>query len=245
LATDQVRQALGLHEVPDHTTLYRTYRRMRLPLLDQLRQALLADLKPEEDVLAADATCYQLTNASEYFLTRRGHPRREWRKRIYAVGTQTQLILAWRQSSRPGNDARFLNGLRRDARRYGRYVKHQRAWTLLADTGFDGRGVQANDVIPPMRRHGKITAPERCAQADRVAAARLDGLFGQRWKTDIAFREDECRIRKGAGDPNFAVLRHIALNLLKQVKTAKIAIKAKRLKAGWDEAYLCRVLAAA
>ncbi|HKZ70927.1 MAG TPA: ISAs1 family transposase [Anaerolineales bacterium] len=65
------------------------------------------------------------------------------------------------------------------------------------------------------------------------------------WTLDIAFREDECRIRKGAGDQNFAVLRHIALNLLKQEKTAKIGIKAKRLKAGWDEAYLCRVLAAA
>lgn len=92
--------------------------------------------------------------------------------------------MAWRQSSRPGNDALFLNGLRREAKRYGRYVKGQRAWTLLADTGFDGRGVQANDVIPPMRRHGKITDPERRAQADWVSAARLEGLFGQRWKTE-------------------------------------------------------------
>lgn len=65
------------------------------------------------------------------------------------------------------------------------------------------------------------------------------------WTLDIAFREDECRIRKGAGDQNFAVLRHIALNLLKQEKTAKIGVKAKRLKAGWDMTYLGRVLAAA
>jgi hypothetical protein len=63
LATDQVQQALGLQDVPDHTTLYRAYRRLRLPQLDRLRQALLADLKPEEDVRAADATCYRLTNA--------------------------------------------------------------------------------------------------------------------------------------------------------------------------------------
>ncbi len=89
LATDQVRQALGLRDVPDHTTLYRTFRRVRLTHLDQLRQALLADLKPEEDLLAADATCYQLTNASEYFLTWRGRPHREWRKGVYVVGTQS------------------------------------------------------------------------------------------------------------------------------------------------------------
>ena len=62
------------------------------------------------------------------------------------------------------------------------------------------------------------------------------------WVLDIAFREDECRIRKGNGAQNFAVLRHIALNLLKQEKTAKCGIKNKRLKAGWDESYLLRVL---
>lgn len=62
------------------------------------------------------------------------------------------------------------------------------------------------------------------------------------WVLDIAFREDECRIRKGNGAQNFAVLRHIALNLLKQEKTAKCGIKNKRLKAGWDESYLIKVL---
>jgi len=62
------------------------------------------------------------------------------------------------------------------------------------------------------------------------------------WVLDIAFREDECRIRKGNGAQNFAVLRHIALNLLKQEKTATCGIKNKRLKAGWDEDYLLKVL---
>ena len=62
------------------------------------------------------------------------------------------------------------------------------------------------------------------------------------WVLDIAFREDECRIRKGNGAQNFAVLRHIALNLLRQEKTAKCGIKNKRLKAGWDENYLLKVL---
>ena len=63
------------------------------------------------------------------------------------------------------------------------------------------------------------------------------------WILDIAFREDECRVRKANGAQNFAVLRRIALNLLKQEHTAKCGIKAKRLKAGWDEAYLLKVLA--
>ena len=62
------------------------------------------------------------------------------------------------------------------------------------------------------------------------------------WVLDVAFREDDCRIRKENGPQNFAILRHIALNLLKQEKTAKCGVKAKRLKAGWDQAYRLKVL---
>ena len=62
------------------------------------------------------------------------------------------------------------------------------------------------------------------------------------WVLDIAFREDESRIRKGYGAQNFAILRHIALNALKQETTARVGIKNKRLKAGWDERYLSDVL---
>ena len=49
---------------------------------------------------------------------------------------------------------------------------------------------------------------------------------------DIAFREDDRRIRKGHAAQNFAVLHHIALHLLKQDTTVKRGLKSKRLKAG-------------
>jgi predicted transposase YbfD/YdcC len=62
------------------------------------------------------------------------------------------------------------------------------------------------------------------------------------WVLDIAFREDDSRVRTGYADHNLSVLRHIALNLLRQEKTAKVGVKAKRLKAGWGNKYLLKVL---
>lgn len=65
---------------------------------------------------------------------------------------------------------------------------------------------------------------------------------GLHWILDIAFQEDQSRLRKGHGAHNFGMLRHIAVNLLKQEKTEKIGVKAKRLRAAVDEEYLLKVL---
>jgi len=62
------------------------------------------------------------------------------------------------------------------------------------------------------------------------------------WVLDMAFREDESRVRKDHGDENLAVLRHIALNLLRQDTATRLGIHGKRLKAGWDTQYLARLL---
>lgn len=62
------------------------------------------------------------------------------------------------------------------------------------------------------------------------------------WSLDIAFAEDQSRLRKDHAPENLAVIRHMALNLLKQEKSAKGGIKAKRLQCAWSEDYLLKVL---
>jgi predicted transposase YbfD/YdcC len=62
------------------------------------------------------------------------------------------------------------------------------------------------------------------------------------WVLDIAFNEDRSRVRKDNAPQNFAILRHMALNLLKQENSIKASIKSKRLRCGWDVDYLLKVL---
>lgn len=62
------------------------------------------------------------------------------------------------------------------------------------------------------------------------------------WVLDMAFQEDSSRVRKDHAPENFALIRHLALNLLRQDKSAKGGIQARRLQAGWNNDYLSRIL---
>ena len=63
------------------------------------------------------------------------------------------------------------------------------------------------------------------------------------WVLDVAFREDDCRVRVGYAAENFAVMRHIVVNLLKAVEGRKVGIKNRRLWAAWNHDFMLRVLA--
>lgn len=61
------------------------------------------------------------------------------------------------------------------------------------------------------------------------------------WVMDIAFRDDECRIRKKHGPANFVTIKHIAQNMMRSVKS-KASMRVKRKKAGWDDTFLDAIL---
>lgn len=62
------------------------------------------------------------------------------------------------------------------------------------------------------------------------------------WLLDMTFAEDDSRIRKGNAPRNFALLRHLALNLLKQEKTVCSSLAMKRYRAALDNDYLIKVV---
>ncbi|MBO0797295.1 MAG: ISAs1 family transposase [Blastocatellia bacterium] len=62
------------------------------------------------------------------------------------------------------------------------------------------------------------------------------------WVLDLAFREDDLRVRAGNAPENLALIRKLTHNLLQQEKTLKRGIKTKRRKAGWDRSYLLKIL---
>lgn len=61
------------------------------------------------------------------------------------------------------------------------------------------------------------------------------------WVLDVAFNEDKCRMRKDHSGENFAVIRHIALNLLKK-DDSKMSLKAKRHRCAYDDDFLAHIL---
>lgn len=135
---------------------------------------------------------------------------------------------------------------RREVRRYRTLGQLERISNRAAWDGLNMLGMVASE----RERDGKITRETRFyigsigidAQTFASAARGHWGIENRvHWSLDVSFREDESRVRDANARENLAVLRHIALNRLKNDNT-KLGIANKRLRAGWDEAYLSKLL---
>jgi len=62
------------------------------------------------------------------------------------------------------------------------------------------------------------------------------------WQLDVSFGEDRSRVRKGHADANLSLVRRTALSLLRNERSQRVGVKAKRLTAGWNDDYLEQVL---
>ncbi len=119
------------------------------------------------------------------------------------------------------------------------------AWAALRSLIMVRAERRVGDQVSIERRYFISSRPDPAERQLAVIRSHWGIENELHWCLDVAFGEDNSRIRKGDGAQNFSFLRRLALTLLKRETTAKMGIKAKRHKAGWDTDYLLTVLAAA
>jgi predicted transposase YbfD/YdcC len=127
------------------------------------------------------------------------------------------------------------------------YINDYKAWCGLTSVVkvTTTRHTLQTDKIETETRYFISSLPADPQQLLQAVRAHWQVENSLHWVLDMAFREDESRVRKDHAPQNFAILRQFALNLLKQDESLKVGIAAKRKRAGWDENYLTRVLCAA
>lgn len=114
------------------------------------------------------------------------------------------------------------------------YIRHYQGWANLQTII---RVQRERPDIPPQTAYYISSLPPHAEHL--LACVRhhwsIENAF--HWVLDLTFREDDSRIRSGNAPQNFAVLRHIALNILKQ-EPSKASLKQKRFRAALDDQYL-------
>lgn len=135
-------------------------------------------------------------------------------------------------------------------------IEERRHWVVSDIDWLDGKpqwkGLSSIGMVERERDiDGKVTTEtsyyilsQKCSAKVFAESARKHwGIENKlHWGLDVSFREDECRKRMGNSAENFAIIRHVALNLLKQENSMRKSINTKRLQAGWDNIYLMEVL---
>jgi predicted transposase YbfD/YdcC len=123
------------------------------------------------------------------------------------------------------------------------WLQKRHDWPGLRSVAVMDCHRQVQDKSTVERRYFISSLPAHAAQRIAQAARKHWRIENElHWSLDVCFGEDNSRVRIGHAAENLSRVRRIALTLLKQEKTAKIGLKAKRLKAGWDEKYLLQVL---
>lgn len=144
-----------------------------------------------------------------------------------------------------------------DGSDHGR-LEVRRAWASQELDWFEDlskwKGLRSIIMIESERTLGSDTTIERRyywsshAVDARAFGEMIRGHWGienqLHWCLDVAFREDESRVRTDHGPENLALLRKLAMNLARSDRSRKKGIQAKRKRAAWDDAYLLTLLQA-
>lgn len=122
------------------------------------------------------------------------------------------------------------------------WLRDKEQWSRLSSLIMVETRRELNDQTSTERRYYLSSL----ARDAKRAAEAVRGHWGiensSHWVLDVAFGEDDSRVRVGNAPENLALVRKLTHNLLQQETTLKRGIQTKRLKAGWDRSYLLKIL---
>jgi predicted transposase YbfD/YdcC len=123
------------------------------------------------------------------------------------------------------------------------YLNPTEAWSKLQSIGMITAERRIGTDVTTDTRYYLSSRALDAAALGRVARTHWEIENRLHWVLDVTFREDDHRTRTGHSAENFAVLRHLALNILRRDKSVRGSIATKRFKAALTEQYLARLIA--
>lgn len=119
------------------------------------------------------------------------------------------------------------------------WLKQRHDWSGLQSIALIERAVERNGKSQTTRHLYISSLPADAVLLAHAARAHWGIENRLHWVLDVVFHDDLCRLRNGFGPQNFAVIKHIALNLLKQAKDKhKHSLKVTRKMAAWSTDFL-------
>ncbi len=122
------------------------------------------------------------------------------------------------------------------------WLQERHAWPGLAAIGRVLRTREVSAKVSTETAYYLLSTPLSAEHFGGVARAHWGVENGLHWVLDVTLNKDQARTRKDHGPQNIALLRRLALNLAK-LEGSKGSMKAKRMRAAWNNTFLTRLLA--
>ena len=165
------------------------------------------------DVAPAAGTTLPLADVVPHTTIEKGHGRIE-RRRCRAIGDPAYLA----------------------------YIDPDHAWPDLQSVVCIESTRRIGDAVSTEARHYLSSLPADAKLLNRVVRSHWGVENRLHWVLDLAFHEDGSRVRADHAPENLAIIRHIALNLLRGDPTRRIGLKNSRFKAALSDTYLRSIL---
>ena len=125
---------------------------------------------------------------------------------------------------------------------YLAYVDPERRWPNLRSVVLIESTRRVGGTVTIEDRYYLASLPADAAHLARVIRSHWGIENRLHWVLDVAFHEDRSRVRDGHAPENLAILRHFALNLLRQDRSVRGGTTTKRLRAALNDTYLRSLL---